>query len=65
MNIFALPNCISFLCPVTVLRLQPEKKGVEEEDSFIRSFVPEQKLIYISYYIIISQCTVGHWRRQI
>lgn len=41
MNIFALPNCISFLCPVTVLRLQPEKKGVEEEDSFIRSFVPE------------------------
>ena len=29
-----------------------------------RSFVPGQKLIYISYYIIIPQCTGGQWRRQ-
>ena len=26
--------------------------------------MPGQKLIHISYYIIIPQCTVGHWRRQ-
>ena len=36
MNIFTLPNCISFLCPVTVLRLQPEKRGkCEKEEGFL------------------------------